>query len=251
MPMILQYILVLVFGVLVGSFLNVLILRLPEKEDVVFDSSHCPNCGRILQFYELVPIVSWLAQGGRCRGCLKPISKQYPIVEAANGFLWLVMFLKLGVSLDTLLCSLVASILLAISVIDIRTLEIPAELNWAIFGLGLFRALFVDRGNFEEHFLGLFVLTMPLIVVLVITDGQGFGGGDVKLMGTAGLFLGWQFVLFAFVIGSFAGSIIHKARMHFQGVSNQLALGPYLAFGIVLTMLFGYEMVELYISLMF
>ncbi len=250
MAIAIQHILVLVFGVLIGSFLNVLILRLPEKEDVVLEASHCPNCGRILQFYELVPIFSWLAQRGRCRGCMKPISAQYPIIEATNGLLWLLIFWKLGLSVDTLLCALVASILLAISVIDARTMEIPVELNWAIFALGCVRVV-MDLSEAEEHILGLFILTMPLIIVLVVTDGQGFGGGDVKLMGTCGLFLGWQYVLFAFVIGCFSGAIIHKARMFFQGAGNRLALGPYLSAGVLITMLFGVELVELYISLMF
>ncbi len=250
MPIILQYILVVVFGVLVGSFLNVLILRLPEEEDVVFDSSHCPNCGRILRVGELIPIVSWVIQQGRCKGCLQKISAQYPIVEACNGVLWLLIFLKLGISVDTLLCAGVASILLAISVIDARTMEIPSELNWAILALGVVRTI-LDRENFGDHILGLFMLTMPLIVVLIITDGQGFGGGDVKLMGTCGLFLGWQYVVFSFVIGCFTGAVIHKIRMHFFEAGNRLALGPYLSFGVVVVMLWGVELVQLYIRLMF
>lgn len=235
-----------VFGVLVGSFLNVLILRIPEGEDVVRESSHCFSCGRILQPYELIPLVSYIAQGGKCRGCGEPVSIQYPLVEAGNALLWMGLFWARGFSIHTVCLALVVSLLLAISVIDARTMEIPPELNYSILALGIIITL-VDRDFFGEHIVGLFAMSCPLIFVFVFTNGQGLGGGDVKLMGTCGLVLGWQYIWLAFVIGCISGSVIHLLRMKFFYADRVMALGPYLSFGVYVTMLFGHDILTWYL----
>lgn len=241
------YGLAVLFGVLVGSFLNVLILRIPEGEDFVRDSSHCPNCGRVLQFYELVPIFSWLAQKGQCRGCDEKISIQYPLIEAGNAILWVVLFWQNGFSLMSVLQALVASMLLAISVIDARTMEIAPQLNFVILGLGIGIAI-LDREFLVEHIIGLFAISVPLIMVFVFTNGQGLGGGDVKLMGTCGLVLGWHLVWLAFVIGCLIGSVVHVIKMKFFDADRLLALGPYLSLGVYISMLWGYDILQWYLG---
>lgn len=240
------YGLALVFGVLIGSFLNVLILRIPEGDDVVLESSHCFECGRVLQYYELIPIVSYLMQKGKCRGCGEPISIQYPLVEAGNGLLWVLLFSQLGFSLHSVLLALVSSLLLAISVIDARTMEIPPQLNIAILVLGILIAM-VDRAFFLEHLVGFIAVSGPLIFVFVLTNGQGLGGGDVKLMATCGLVLGWQYIWLAFLIGCIVGSIVHVIRMKFFYADRMLALGPYLSLGVYISMLWGYDIMMWYL----
>jgi len=129
------------FGITVGSFLNVLIYRIPKKEEFVKTRSHCMSCGYVLQWYDLIPLFSWLFLGGKCRKCKSKISVQYPIIELLNGVLWLSAFLVFDLSITTLLfCGLFSS-LIALSVIDFRTYEIPVGFNIFILVLGTIRVI--------------------------------------------------------------------------------------------------------------
>lgn len=121
LPTILLYIVIFLYGIVIGSFLNVLIYRIPKKENIVTTRSHCMNCGYQLRWYDLVPLFSYLALGGRCRKCKAHISVQYPVIEALNGVLYLLVFWKYGMSVDSLVYCLLFSALLALSVIDFRT----------------------------------------------------------------------------------------------------------------------------------
>ena len=131
------YICVFLFGIVIGSFLNVCILRIPEGESIVTDRSHCMNCGYQLKWYDLVPLFSYLFLGGKCRKCKNHISMQYPLVEAANGILWVLVFAVNGINVDSVLYCLMTSALLTLSVIDFRTYEIPLGINVFILALGL------------------------------------------------------------------------------------------------------------------
>ena len=136
LPTILLYIVIFLYGIVIGSFLNVLIYRIPKKENIVTTRSHCMNCGYQLRWYDLVPLFSYLALGGRCRKCKAHISAQYPIIEALNGVLYLLVFWKYGMSVDSLVYCLLFSALLALSVIDFRTYEIPVGFNIIYTGTG-------------------------------------------------------------------------------------------------------------------
>lgn len=243
---VIYYLIAMVFGVLVGSFLNVLILRIPEGEDFVREPSHCPRCGKMLEFYELIPIVSYVLQGGKCRGCGGGISIQYPLIEGANSLLWLLIFWQTGFSPISVCYALIASLLLAISVIDVRTMEIAPELNLGILVLGVIVTI-LDREYFWDHIIGMFIVSGMLVVVMVITN-EGIGGGDVKLMATCGLVLGWEYIILAFILGCLTGGIIHSLRMTmFADVGRRLALGPYLMLGVVVSMLWGTDILYWYV----
>lgn len=244
---IVYYGIAMVFGVLVGSFLNVLILRIPEGEDFVKEPSHCPRCGKLLEFYELIPIVSYLMQKGKCRGCGAEISIQYPLIEGANSLLWLLIFWQAGFSPISICYALVASLLLAISVIDVRTMEIPPQLNLGILVLGVIVTI-LDREYFWDHIIGMFLLSTMLIILLVMTN-EGIGGGDVKLMATCGLVLGWEYILLAFILGCLTGGIVHSLRMSMSSdVGRRLALGPYLSLGVLVCMLWGTDILLWYVQ---
>jgi len=116
LPVILLYIVVFVYGITIGSFLNVLIYRIPKKENIAIVRSHCMKCGYQLKWYDLVPLFSWLTLGGRCRKCKEKISVQYPLIEALNGVLYMIVFYYYGLSIDSLLYCLLFSALLALSV---------------------------------------------------------------------------------------------------------------------------------------
>ncbi len=242
-------IMIFLFGITVGSFLNVLIYRIPKKEEFVKTRSHCMSCGYQLEWYDLIPIFSWLTLGGKCRKCKSKISVQYPLIEFLNGILWLLSFLFYDLSITTLLfCGLFSS-LIALSVIDFRTYEIPVGFNIFILVLGTIRVIcefLKDHNSWPEFIIGLVSVSIPLLLIFYATKGRGIGGGDVKLMGAAGLLLGWKLIVLAFFLGCLLGSVIHIARMKISGESHVLAMGPYLSAGIVIAVLFGERIISAY-----
>ncbi|MDU1325163.1 MAG: prepilin peptidase [Clostridiales bacterium] len=243
-----NYIFLFLFGVTAGSFLNVCILRLPEGESIVTGPSHCTSCGARLRWWELIPLASWLALRGRCARCHSPISPQYPLIEAANGVLWMLAYHRFGLSFDTLLGCGLASALLTASVIDARTREIPPGTTIAVAVLGALR-LFLHLSDWPSHLLGLVGVSGILMLILLLSGGAAVGGGDVKLMAGAGLFLGLRLTLFAFFLGCLLGSIIHLTRMKLCGAGRDLALGPYLSAGILIALFWGDALLTWYFGL--
>lgn len=235
-------------GACVGSFCNVLIYRIPRGEEFVKTPSHCMTCGHALSWYELIPILSWLAQGGKCRGCGVKLSAQYPIVEALNGAMWLLTgILFRGDLLTTVLYCGLFSLLLVLSVIDWRTYTIPNGINLAILILGLVR-LATDFANWPTYLIGMASVSLVFLLLHILTGGSGLGMGDVKLVGAAGLLLGWQNMILAVLVGSLSGAIIHSVRMK-HGADRKLAFGPYLAAGIWLAALVGKPLIAAYLGL--
>ena len=240
--------LVTVVGLCVGSFCNVLILRIPRGEEFVKTPSHCMTCGRHLHWYENIPLVSWLAQGGRCRGCGVRLSAQYPLVEAANGLLWLVAaVLFYGDWITVVLSCALLSLLLVLAVIDWRTFTIPNGINFVIFVLAVIRVV-TDTENLMGHLGGLAFGGGLFFALWFLTGGTGLGFGDVKLMFGAGLFLGFSKTIFALITGCIIGAVVHTIRMK-RGAGRKLAFGPYLALGIGLSVLIGGPIITAYLSL--
>ena len=238
-------ILFFLFGITIGSFLNVLIYRIPKKEDFVKTRSHCMTCGYQLEWYDLVPLFSWIFLGGKCRKCKTKLSIQYPLIEALNGVMYLATFILFDLSITTLLyCGLISS-LIALSVIDFRTYEIPVGFNYFILILGAIRVI-TDYHNWPEYIIGLVSVSVPLLLIFYATKGKGIGGGDVKLMGAVGLLIGWRLVVLAFFLGCLLGSVIHIARMKISGESHVLAMGPYLSAGILIACFMGEKMINAY-----
>lgn len=207
------------------------------------------QCGYQLKWYDLIPLFSWLMLGGRCRKCKAKISVQYPIIEALNGVLYLLVFARFGVSTECLLYCLLASALLVLSVIDFRTYEIPFGINVFIAGLGLVRIL-TDLSNWAEYVIGFFAVSLFLYVIYLLTRGRGIGGGDIKLMAASGLLLGWQCNILAFLLGCIIGSVCHVIRMRVTKAEHVLALGPYLSIGIFLCAMWGRELINWYLSML-
>lgn len=243
------YIVVFLYGITIGSFLNVLIYRLPKKENIVTTRSHCMSCGYQLKWYDLIPLFSYLALGGKCRKCKTKLSVQYPIIEALNGVLYLVVFARYGLSIDSLLYCLLFSALLALSVIDFRTYEIPVGFNYFILALGLVRVA-TDYTNWLQYVIGLVAVSFVLYLIYQISKGAAIGGGDVKLMAATGLLLGWQCNLLGFLLGCILGSVIHIIRMKVSNANHVLAMGPYLSMGVAIAALWGKEMISWYLGIL-
>ena len=240
--------LLFLLGTCVGSFLNVLIYRIPKGEEFVKTPSHCMTCGHPLKWYELIPVVSWLAQGGKCRACGVKLSAQYPIVEALNGIMWLLTgILFRGDWLTVGLYCGLFSMLLVLSVIDWREFIIPNGINLVIFLLGVVR-LVTDLQNWLLYLIGMVSVGLVFLLLHVATGGNGLGMGDVKLVAAAGLLLGWPKMILAILVGSLSGALIHSARMK-RGAGRKLAFGPYLAAGIWLATLVGQPLIDAYLGL--
>lgn len=244
------FILIFTFGIVIGSFLNVCIYRIPMHETVVTERSHCMRCGYQLSWYDMIPVFSWLFLGGKCRKCKEPISPQYPIVEATNGVLYLLIFAVCGFELESIIYCLMASALLVLSVIDWRTYEIPIGINIFILVLGILHIV-IDYQNWLDYVIGFFSISIVLLILFYVSGGRAIGGGDVKLMAAAGVVIGWKLIILAFFIGCIVGSVIHLTRMKLSGADKVLAMGPYLAVGIMIATLWGEKLISWYVSMMF
>lgn len=246
---IILYIIIFIYGIVIGSFLNVCIYRIPKDENIAKVRSHCMNCGYQLKWYDLIPIFSYLCLGGKCRKCKKHIAVQYPVVEFFNGVLYLLVFVANGFQISSILYCLLTSALIVLSVIDFRTFEIPFGINIFIFVLGIIQNI-IDFENWLNYLLGFFIVSAFMWIVIWLTKGKGFGGGDMKLMAAAGLLLGWKRILLSFLLGCIIGSICHVIRMKATKEDHILAFGPYLSIGIFLSALWGEAMIQWYLQSM-
>ena len=243
------YLFVFIFGVLIGSFLNVVIFRIPKKESIVLPASHCMHCGHKLAWYDNIPLFSWISLGGKCRYCKEKISVQYPIIEALNGVAYFLIFMISGCNIDSILYCAVFSALLALSILDARTLEIENGFHIYILVLAIIH-LIVHRADWLSFVIGFFAASVPLAILYLCSKGRAIGGGDIKLMAVCGLLLGWQNVLLALMVGCVAGSVIHLIRIRFFHANRILAMGPYLSLGVTTAALFGAQIINWYITLL-
>ena len=243
------YIIIFIFGITIGSFLNVCIYRIPLGESIVTAPSHCMTCWRKLKWYDMVPVFSWLVLGGKCRNCKSKISVQYPIIEGVNGILYVMICAVNGLEWSSVIYCFMASALLVLSIIDWRTYEIPFGINVFLFVLGIAMTI-LDRGNLVEHLIGMICVSGLLGILYLLTGGRAIGGGDIKLMFACGLILGWKLILLAFFLGCIIGSVVHIIRMSVKKAGRMLAMGPYLSAGILLAALWGNAWINWYLSLL-
>ena len=141
---------------------------------------------------------------------------------------------------------LIIALLITLSIFDIRTYEIPVWINISIFVIALIH-LVTDYTNWKSYVLGFFAISLPLLVIYILTKGNGIGGGDIKLMAAAGLYLGWKNVILAFLLGCILGSVIHVLRMKIKKEGRVLAFGPYLSAGIIIALIFGNQIIGWYV----
>lgn len=241
------YIVVFIYGIAIGSFLNVCIYRIPAKENIVKIRSHCMNCEYKLKWYDMVPLFSYLFLGGKCRKCGEKISVQYPVIEGLNGGLYILIYAVCGFSVETLLYCMMFSALIVLSVIDFRTYEIPLGINVFILAIGVIRVI-TDYSNWMNYGIGFLSVSAFLYLLYMITGGRAIGGGDVKLMAVCGLVIGWKAIILAFVLGCIIGSIVHLARMKITKADHVLAMGPYLSVGVMIAALWGERMIQWYFA---
>ncbi|MGQ0702207.1 MAG: prepilin peptidase [Gemmatimonadales bacterium] len=229
-------------GLLIGSFLNVCIVRLPADQSVVRPRSRCPRCGTPIAWYDNVPVVSWLLLRAKCRHCREPISVQYPLVELAVGGLWAGAVLGYGVGLEALRAALFGTLLLGIAVTDARTYLIPNEFTVGGLGLGLLLAAPSGLGEVGQALLGavvgfLLLWTVGAVGKLAFRE-EAMGGGDMKMMAMVGAFVGWQGVLLTIFLGALAGSLVF-VPLALLRKKRLVPFGVFLAVGAAVTWLVG------------
>ena len=252
------YILSGVIGLCVGSFLNVVIYRVPEGMSLSKPNSHCPKCGYELRWYDNIPLFSYLFLGGKCRSCRDRISFRYPAVELANMLLWLLsVYLFIGESyVYTAIAALLSSIFLCIFFIDLDHMLIFDRFVIMVAALGVVAIFFDTSTVWYDHLIGLGAASLVFLGLfygsLWILKREGLGGGDVKLAMAAGLLLGWQKFLLGMVVASLVGSLVLLALRIFRKDEKQkeYPFAPFLVLGFAVAMFVGAPLIDLYLSLL-
>jgi leader peptidase (prepilin peptidase)/N-methyltransferase len=241
----------------VGSFLNVCIWRLPREESIVRPSSKCPKCGTSIKPWDNIPVISYILLRGKCRACGEPISIRYPIVEAANGLLYLLVFFKFGLTGETFFYFAFVSALMVIALIDFDHQIIPDEITLPGVVIGLLAGSLLLPDPFQRiiplgwkaSLIGA-ALGFGLFYLVALLSKGGMGGGDIKMMAMVGAILGWKGVLFTTFAGSLAGSLIGLYLIIFRGRGrkSKIPFGPFLAFGALIGLVFGQEILRWYLG---
>jgi leader peptidase (prepilin peptidase)/N-methyltransferase len=227
-----------VFGAAVGSFLNVVIWRLPRDESLLRPGSHCPSCGAPIRWYDNIPVLSWLLLRGRCRSCRGWISIRYPLIELFAALLCLGLLYRYGPSWRFLAYFVIAAALLAASAIDLEHRIIPDEISLGGIGLGLGLAFFTHATVLRwESLIGAVVGFLALFLVMAVywlfTRREGMGLGDAKLLAVIGAFLGWPAIPFVLFAGSLAGTLagLVVILLRKRGRFYKIPFGPFLSLG--------------------
>ncbi len=231
-------------GACIGSFLNVVIHRLPREESIVSPRSRCPGCGRAIRAWENIPIVSFIVLGGKCAGCGGAISWRYPAVELLTATGFATIFLLDGLGIPLLRDLLFFSLLMPIAFIDIDHRIIPDELSLGGLVAGLLLS-FLPGGEWRESFTGALlgggILYATAFLYEKIRGMEGMGGGDIKLLAMIGAFLGWRGALATVFFGSFLGAVggILSMRKGGEGLKTAIPFGPYLCVAALLSRYLG------------
>ena len=240
--------LIIILGLIFGSFANVVIYRLPRGESVVFPASRCPSCGHPLSAGDLVPVLGYIFLRGRCRYCGVSISPRYPLVEALMALLFLLVYLEYGLSITTLSGMVFSLVLVCSALIDHDLGIIPDALTIPALLVGLLLAAF--SGSLFSALAGGLALGGLFLALAVLSNG-GLGGGDIKLAAVIGVFCAWPGALTALVLISIIGGVYALYLLLAKGAHRKTVIrfGPILALGAFLAFNYGYKWAGWYLSL--
>lgn len=250
------YILTGILGLCVGSFLNVVIYRVPEGMSLATPPSHCPRCGYRLKWYDNIPLLSYTILGGKCRSCKEHISFRYTAVEFTNAVLWLIcafVFCKTDMVWFIAGC-LVCSLCICVFFIDLEHMLIYDRFQIMLVIAALVMLPFDARYDWISHIIGLVAAAVVFIgvayVVGKILGREALGGGDVKLAMAAGLMLGWQRFLLMMLIASLSASAAMLILRKKNRASEEIPFGPFLTTGLVIALLAGDYIIKWYLELL-
>jgi leader peptidase (prepilin peptidase)/N-methyltransferase len=248
--------LVFVFGTILGSFLNVVIVRLPQRQSIISPGSRCPACGSPIRFYDNIPLMSYVILRGRCRSCGSHISVRYPTVEALTGLLLVALVARFGLSPDLLSPLVLVLFLIPILFIDLATQTIPDRLSVTGIVVGFLIAL-IPGGL--SVFASLWALAaggaiMAVVALLgrVVFRQEAMGWGDVKMAAMVGAFLGFKQLLIALFLSFLRGAVVGvvlTARGS-KSMESKIPFGPFIALGTLVTIFYGQSLLNWYLGLM-
>ena len=245
-----------VIGLMVGSFLNVVIHRLPRGESIVISRSRCPFCHRQLSPLENIPLISFLFLRGRCRSCHAPISWRYPLVELLTSVLFVLCVVRFGPTPEAAVAALFCAILVALAGIDVSYFLLPDKITLPGIAVGVALQAWLPRTSLLDALLGILVgaglLILTINVWYWLRNEEGMGLGDVNMLAMVGAFLGWSGVLVTLFAGALAGATVGLGLMATKkmGFRSKLPFGAFLAAGALAALFWGEELVRRYLELL-
>lgn len=251
--MIFTYLAVVVFSSIFGSFLNVLILRIHSNDNWWTDRSKCPHCKKELTWYELIPVLSFLMLGGKCRNCSTKISIQYPIVESVSVFLGVFLTWKFGLQPITLLYFFVGWMLLGSFVSDLLFMELPEIFSWSVFVLGVIYQIFFTQIEIPYVIFGIVFGFLFFWIQYFLTNGKGLGEGDIRLGLIMGIFLAWPMTIYSIFASYILATFILIPFMLAKKIGRKTAvpLGVFLIPTFLIFLYFQDEIMKMISSIFF
>lgn len=246
---------IFLLGLIIGSFLNVCIYRIPKEESIAFPPSHCGNCNHQLKPKDLIPVISYLFLKGKCRYCGEKVSKQYPLIELLTGILFLGVYLNYGLTFETIKYISLVPILIVIAIIDFKTEDIytSTTIFGAAVGIVFLIAEYFITGNINlmSPLLGAII---PAAILGIMVYLGGMGGGDVELIALIGLFLGFKLgilnLFISFIVGGLIAIILMIKRKK-EEERRTMAFGPYIAIATYITLMWGNKLLQWYVDAFF
>lgn len=253
------YAIVFLFGISIGSFLNVVILRLPRNESLIKRSSHCMTCGAKIRARDLIPVFSWLALRGKCHSCGEKISPRYPVVESLNGLLFVLTFWVFDINAESIITCVLMSLLVVVGFMDWDTMEIDERILGLIALLVIPSHIFTDQSTIEQRIIGALIISVPFFIIGEVSRvfikkkfGEDFRAielGDTLLMISAGAYLGTKAVIVSALLGIVIAAVAGLINKIVSGESK-FAFGPFLSIGIAIGALWGNDIAQWYIGLL-
>jgi leader peptidase (prepilin peptidase)/N-methyltransferase len=247
-------VLIFILGLIVGSFGNVCIFRIPRNESIIFPASHCPKCYSNIKPVDNIPLLSYILLKGRCRNCKSKISIQYPIVEFLTGLIYLIIYLTYCLSIQTLIYIILVSALIIIAFIDLNEQIVPDVISLPGIVIGFIISFFVPYISFINSALGV-VIGGGIILIIglagsVIFKKEAMGGGDVKLAAMIGAFLGWRYIIISLFLGFYLGALvgIFLILSKIKSRKDTVPFGPFIVLGSFITLLWGEKIISWYIG---
>lgn len=243
-----------IFGLVIGSFLNVCIHRLPSSQSIVHPRSRCPQCGHLIRVYDNIPVLSYLLLRGRCRDCGARISLRYPVVELLSGAFAAMALARFGLGWQALLMYALIAAFLVITFIDLDHRIIPDVITLPGIPIGLAASFGPGMISPLESLVGILAGGGSLFLVAwgyqLVTQREGMGGGDIKLLAMIGAFIGWKGVLLTIFIASLTGTLAGMALILRRRGDMKLAVpfGPFLAVGAIAYLFMGPELMSWYLA---
>ncbi len=247
---------IFIFGLCIGSFLNVCIYRLPASKSIVHPRSMCSNCGTLIASYDNIPIISYLWLRGRCRHCRTKISLRYPIVEFLCGLFALGAYLKFDLTIEALIYFLFFAALMVVTFIDLDHRIIPDVITLPGIPICFAAGFALPTITYKDALLGILCGGGSLFLVAwiysLITKKEGMGGGDIKLLAMIGAIVGWKGVLFTIFVASLVGTLAGLAVMlqSRKGLKLAVPFGPFLSIGSITYIFFGTPLITWYFNLL-